>query len=70
MQSTRFDPQALPPIAGKVQINTGQFKGYAGLITRVDEQNRIVYFAITVFDRPVELSLDFESAASILDVLT
>jgi transcription antitermination factor NusG len=70
MQSCRFDPEAPPRVGGQVQINTGQFEDYASPILRVDEENRFIYFRITVFERPVEFSLDFGTAATFLDVLT
>jgi transcription antitermination factor NusG len=69
MQSAmRFDPEALPRVGGQVRINTGQFEGYTGTITRLDANIREVYFTISVFDRSVELVLDFDTAVEILDV--
>jgi transcription antitermination factor NusG len=68
-RTRRFDPGARPRVGGQVRINTGQFEGYSGPVIRVDEHNRVIYFSITVFQRSVELSLDFDTAATILDVL-
>ncbi len=70
MHSGRFDPKAPPGVGRQARINTGQFEGYVGTVTRVDEGARAVYFTISVFDRPVELCLDFYTAAEILDLLT
>ena len=69
MRSTRFDPTAPPQVGAQVRINTGQFEGYTGEVTRHDARGRAVCFTITVFDRPVELSLDYNTAAEILDMV-
>jgi len=68
MHSGRFDPKAPPGVGRKVRINTGQFEGYTGAVTQVDATARVVYFTISVFDRPVELRLDFDTAAEMLNL--
>lgn len=62
--------QAAPPKVGTwVRINTGVFEGYTGQVTRLAARGRAVHFPITVFDRPVELNLDYDTAAQILDTV-
>ena len=68
MISACFNPEAPPQIGAWVRINAGQFKDYTGKITKLDAKRRAVYFTITVIDRSVELSLDYETAAKTLDM--
>jgi hypothetical protein len=67
--SERFDPGKPSHIDSQVRINTGEFEGYIGRVTRLDDRSRTVYFTITVFQRPVELRLDYDTAAQILDIV-
>lgn len=68
MRPARFDPESPAPVGSRMRINSGQFEGYTGEVSRLDGKGRAVYFTIVVFDRPVELSLDYDTAAEILDV--
>lgn len=68
MPSARFHPERPPLVGVPVRINAGQFCGHEGRVSRIDEQERVVHFTIMLFDRPVELRLDFDTAADILDV--
>lgn len=70
MSDVRFDPTNPPSAGGRVRINAGQFKGYEGSVLSVDSNRREVRFKIEVFNRPVELSLDFNAAAQLLDIVT
>jgi transcription antitermination factor NusG len=69
MQDNRFDASRPLPVGARVRINQGQLAGYDGRIVSIDGGRREVWFAVTVFDRPVELRLDFATAAQTLDVV-
>ncbi|EMI53024.1 hypothetical protein [Rhodopirellula sallentina] len=57
-----------PLLAGDaVSINDGQFAGYTGSITRVDAIAKVIFIEVDVFDRPVELQLDYATAKTLLD---
>jgi hypothetical protein len=66
MGSSRFNPEVPPKVGAQVRINAGQFEGYTGEVTKLDAQGRVVYFAITVFERLVELSLRYDTATETL----
>ena len=67
-KSIRFNPGFPPAVNGRVRISAGQFEGYEGTVDRVDLNARMVYFTIVTFE-PVELTLDFDTASKVLDVL-
>jgi len=68
MRLARFNPESPVPVGSPVYINSGEFEGYGGEVTRLDIAVRAVHFVISVFERPVELWLDFDTAAKILNV--
>lgn len=64
----RFNPDSPPHVGDQVRVAAGQFDGHFGQVTRIDCNGRAVYFTIAVFERPVELSLDFDTAVEMLEI--
>ena len=51
-----------------MRIKKGIFEGYTRTVTSLDEKERTICFLMLLFERSVELCLDFDTAADILDV--
>lgn len=70
MSKADFNPEVPPQVGAQVCIKSGEFEGYTGEITSLDFQVRVVYFRVMVFERPVNLSLAYDTAAEILAVIS
>jgi hypothetical protein len=54
-------------VGDRALVTEGEFRGYEVQVTRLDEARRTVYFTMMVWNRPVELQLDFAVAAWLLE---